>query len=131
MNNFYFNYSASLRIHNSPEIYEELSSIWQPTHMHKKGNINEKNNKKWENSAWILKSPVGEEKSLNEHLEWLWNKIKPHADYLCMLRSKNVHMDIFCGFRTDCDNAGFEIEPRVYEMLTKLNIPIGFSIILT
>ena len=129
-NDVYYSFSASLRVMDAPEIHEEISSKLKSSHEHKKGEVRElKLNKRWENSVWILKSPLPKTDSLTKHLEWIWETIKPHIEYFKSLIDANINIDIFCSYTSDCDNGGFELKPQVYEMLATLKVQIGFSII--
>ncbi|MBN2534379.1 MAG: DUF4279 domain-containing protein [Spirochaetales bacterium] len=130
---YYFNFSVSFRIMNAPEYHEKIKENTKivATHVHKKGDIKSKtNNKRWENDIWILSSPLPKESQIDKHIEWLWQTIEPHIEFFFELKEKNVKMDIFCGYRTNCDNGGFNLDTKSIEILNKFKIPIGFSIII-
>lgn len=40
-------------------------------------------------------------------------------------------MDVFLGYRTNCDTAGIEVPHTSLEMFSELKIPSGISIIVT
>lgn len=128
----YFAYSASLRVMNAPELHNEISKITgiEPSECHCIGDIaNVKSGRKWENDIWIISSPLSKYKDLTEHLRWLQKKIKPHFKYFKMLIKKGVKIDIFCGYSSDCDTAGFCIKPEALEIFVELEIPLEVSVI--
>ncbi len=79
---------------------------------------------------WSYKPPVKEEHPLHEHIDALWAKLKPHTEYLLGLKN-NVTVDVFLGYRSNCDTAGVEIPHTSLEMFKELQIPLGISIIIT
>ena len=52
------------------------------------------------------------------------------ADYLRALK-KTVLVDVFLGYRSNCDHAGIEIPHTSLEMFTELEISFGISIVVT
>ena len=121
-------FSAGFRIMNAPELHDEMSKIIKPTIVHKKGEKRYKNIT-WNNDIWGIKSPLPKEKSLAEHILWIWEQIKPHINYFMDLKKKGVEMDLFCSFTTDSDQDGFTLDARTYEFINKLQLNIEFSII--
>lgn len=89
-----------------------------------------KSGRKWENDIWILKSPLSEEEDLTKHLKWLCKSIEPHFDYFKELIDKGIKIDVFCGYRSDCDHAGFSIKPEALEVFHTLKIPLEVSVII-
>ncbi len=130
----YFNFSAGLRIHDAPDLHQEITEKTGliPTSSHKKGDTKSYNpNQKWTNDIWSIKSQLEEKNNLTEHLTDLWRIIKPHKDYFNELIEKNVKMDIFCGYRSNCDHCGFDIDSGGFDIIRELKIPITFSVIIT
>jgi hypothetical protein len=126
----YYAHSATLRILDAPDLHEEitLKTGMQPSHAHKIGE--EKTpGAAWDNSIWMLESPLGPQAEISEHLEWLWRQVRPHVSYFKGLKTSGVKLDIFCGFRTDTDTGGFSIEPSALAIVTELQIPIEVSVI--
>jgi hypothetical protein len=127
----YVNFSSSLRIYGDlgdpAQIEQELGI--RATHSHRKGDLRiENSNISWDTDAWIFVSPVPEDRPLDEHIGKLWELLRPHKKYLKELKKK-VKIDIFNGYRSNSDSAGFEISPRSLDMFIELGIPFGISII--
>ena len=130
----YFAFSATLRIKNAPHIHKEFERKTGlcPSHVHSKGDIaNAKSGRVWKNDIWMLDSPLPEEDELTKHILWLKDMLEPHMKYILELKKRGVDIDIFCGYRSDCDNAGFNIMPNALKLFIDLDIPVEFSVIIT
>jgi hypothetical protein len=127
-----FCFSASLRVMDAPELHDEIEVVTglKPSHAHLKGDKKPRTSSTWDNDIWILQSPLNEKAELTDHLNWLWNTIKPHSDYFKELLQKGRKVDVFCGYRSDSDNAGFIVQPDALEIFASLNIPFQVSCII-
>jgi len=131
--NPYFRFSASLRVMEAPELHHEIEVVTslKPSQVHCKGDLKYPGKSYvWENDIWMLDSPLDRKLELTDHLNWLWNTIKPHSAYFKSLLENGIHVDVFCGYRSDCDHAGFEVQPDALEIFTKLHIPFGVSCVI-
>ena len=79
---------------------------------------------------WSYSPPVDESEPLHEHIDALWLKLKPHKRYLLALK-KSLTIDVFLGYRSNCDTAGIEVPHTSLEMFSELKIPLGISVIIT
>jgi len=79
---------------------------------------------------WSYTPPVDESAPLHKHIDALWAKLKPHKQYLLELR-KSATIDVFLGYRLNCDSAGVVVPHTSLEMFSDLEIPFGLSIIVT
>src|ERR1700736_360983 len=79
---------------------------------------------------WSYSPPVEKSEPLHRHIDALWLKLKPHKLYLLGLK-KSLNVDVFVGYRSNCDNAGIEVPHTSLEIFTELEIPFGVSIIVT
>jgi Domain of unknown function (DUF4279) len=79
---------------------------------------------------WAYTPPVGEEESLHKHIDALWRTIEPHKKYLLRLK-RSLDLDVFLGYRSNCDMAGVEVPYKSLAMFNELEIPFGMSIIVT
>ncbi len=127
----YFAYSASLRIFGDElpldEITRELGV--QPTRTRRKGDRAKPTSKtSYRDDAWFLSSSLPETEALHRHIDEIWAAIKPRARYLKEL-NKRFKVDVFCGYRSNCDHAGIELPASSFEIFTALDIPFGVSII--
>ena len=82
----------------------------------------------YSDDAWHFTPLLSESVDLAEQIDSLWKALKPSASYLRELK-KSFKVDVFCGYRTNCDHAGISIPSRSLEMFVELEIPFGLSII--
>lgn len=40
-------------------------------------------------------------------------------------------VDVFCGYRSNCDMAGFDVDYKCLELFTALEVPFSVSVIIT
>jgi hypothetical protein len=129
----YFAYSACLRIMGDDLPFEEIENALQlpATHKHRKGELkNERRSEIWrfKEDAWMIHSPLPEEEKLEKHLDWLWENLGSHKEYILSLKNR-YRVDIFAGYRSNCDHAGVEIPIESMQIYYDLQIPFGLSII--
>ena len=127
---FYFAYSASLRIMDMPDKHEEITDILgvKPSICHKADEVN-KYGELWGNDIWTIKSPLPESQSLDEHIEWLSNLVSPHKNYVHGLMAQGADVDIFLGYRSDCEWCGFDLKAKSLALFTELGVDMTVSII--
>jgi hypothetical protein len=127
---YYFNYLATLRIFGEMVDFEKITRTLgiEPTRQLRKGCLRPTTNKISESDAWFFEVPLAETESLQEHIDYLWRILKPHKDFLLELK-KRYTVDVFLGYRSNCDHAGIEVPARSLEMFMELGIPFGLSII--
>jgi len=128
----YFAYSATLRIFGEIPNLEEISATLklQPTDSHRKGEKRNSRAAAYSHDMWSYNPPVDESEPLQRHIDALWLELKPHKLYLLELK-KSVNVDVFLGYRSNCDTAGIEVPHTCLEMFSELEIPFGVSIIVT
>jgi hypothetical protein len=128
----YFAYSATLRISGEIPNLDEISSRLglQPTHSHRKGEKRDPRAAGYRHDMWSYDAPVNKSAALHEHIDALWLALKPHKKYLLTLK-KSLSVDVFLGYRSNCDTAGIEVPHTSLEMFSELEIPLGISIIVT
>lgn len=56
--------------------------------------------------------------------------VQPGADYLRSLKAQGLHIDVFCGYRSNHGGAGFELASDALQIFTALDLPFGISIII-
>ena len=128
----YFSYSATLRIFGDIADMEQISANLgiEPTDSHRKGERRGNRSAPYRHDMWSYSPPVEGSKPLHKHIDALWEVLKPHKQYLLRLK-KSVTVDVFLGYRTNCDTAGIEVPHTSLEMFAELRIPFGVSIIVT
>jgi hypothetical protein len=128
----YFAYMASLRIHGDNLPLEEIGKQLgvDPTYVHHKGEPHGHRSPPWRDDAWHFQPVLPESEPLARHIEALWQVLKPHHEYLRSLK-RRYKVDVFCGYRSNCDHAGIEVPHTCLEMFTTLEVPFGVSVIIT
>jgi len=53
--------------------------------------------------------------------------VAPARDFLLAIKAKHK-VDVFCGYRTNCNHAGFQVKPTL-TIFAVLDIPFGVSVI--
>jgi hypothetical protein len=127
----YFAYRATLRIFGDGLPFDEITRQLrvQPTNTHRKGDRPKPDAQTvYRDDAWHFSSSLPESEPLHRHIDEVWSAIKPHADYLKELK-RQFQVDVFCGYRSNCDHAGLVVPPSSLEMFVALDIPFGVSII--
>lgn len=77
---------------------------------------------------WSYEVQIDEHAAIEAHINELWSKLKPHKEYLLDLK-KTLTVDVFLGYRSNCDHTGIEVPHTSLEMFMELEIPFGLSII--
>ena len=77
---------------------------------------------------WSYTPPISKNEPLQIHIDTLWNTFRQHKDYLLELK-QNLRVDVFLGYRSNCDNAGVEIPHTSLDIFRELQVPFGLSII--
>ena len=126
----YFHFCATLRIYGDGVPFEEISRRLgvEPTHVHRKGEHRGPRSPAYRDDSWCLESALPETEPLERHIEALWQVVRPAVDYLKSLKQRFT-VDVFCGYRSNCDIAGFEVSHNCLELFTALEVPFGVSVI--
>ncbi len=128
----YFCFCATLRIHGDDVPFEEISARLgvQPTHIHRKGERRKPRSPGYRDDAWHFCPSLPEIEPLEHHINALWQVVRPHVEYLRALKQR-FKVDVFCGYRSNCDHAGFEVSHKCLVLFTTLEVPFGVSVIVT
>jgi hypothetical protein len=126
----YLAYSATLRIFGNIQDLDEITHRLgvAPTETHRKGD------RRWgrlpppKHDMWMYHAPVKETEPLHVHIETLWNTFRERKEYLLQLKQE-LTVDVFLGYRSNCDNAGIEVPYQSLEIFRELRVPFGLSII--
>lgn len=127
----YFAFMAALRIHGDDLPLAEIGAQLgvEPTYVHRKGERRRPRSPAYKNDAWHLESGLPETEPLERHIEALWDVVKPRLEYLKSLK-RLYKVDVFCGYRSNCDHAGIEVPHTCLQLFTALEVPFGVSIII-
>jgi hypothetical protein len=127
----YFAYSATLRLIGViPDLDRITHSLGlTPTQALHKGDRVRPRSAPLKHDCWHYQPSVPEAEHLSVHIDTLWADISPHRDFIKSLKP-DVAVDVFLGYRSNCDHAGLEVPYESLEMFTELEIPFGVSIII-
>ena len=127
----HFAYSATLRIFGEIPNLDEITTRLgvHPTNTHRKGDKAGPRSPGYQHDMWSYTAPLDETEPLERHIVAVWSKFKANKEYLLELK-KTVKVDVFLGYRSNCDHAGIEVPHIALEMFTELQIPFGVSIII-
>lgn len=128
----YFAFLASLRIFgNIPDIDEITRTLGiAPTMTRRRGERRGERSPPSKFDMWSFEPALPEDAPLENHIDALWSSLQPHKDYLLDLK-RTLTVDVFLGYRSNCDHAGIEIPHTSLAMFIELQIPFGLSIIVT
>ena len=126
----YFLFSATLRIHGDNIPFEEISQRLgvEPTNLHRKGERRGPRSPAYQDDAWHFEPPLPETEPLERHIEALRQVVRHAVDYLKALKQR-FKVDVICGYRSNCDHAGFDVSSQCLELFTSLEVPFGVSVI--
>src|SRR5262245_53865174 len=126
----YFRFSATLRIHGDDVPFEEITGRLgvEPTDLHRRGECRGPGSPVWRDDAWHFEPALPETEPLERHIEALWQVVGPHIEYLKGLKQR-FKVDVFCGYRSNCDTAGFQVSHKCLELFLALEVPFGVSVI--
>jgi hypothetical protein len=115
----YFAYQATLRIFGDITNMNEISTRLglRPTESHRKGERRHRSSAGYRHDMWSYRAPVEESEPLHKHIDELWRILRPRRQYLLRLK-KSVMVDVFLGYRTNCDTAGIEVPHTSLEMFS-------------
>jgi hypothetical protein len=127
----YFRFSATLRIHGDALLFDEISSQLgvSPSHQHHKGVKRSASAPAWRDDAWHFSPDIPGAEPLERHIQALWEVVAPHVEYLKSLKGR-YKVDVFCGYHSNSDTAGFEVPHTCLELFTALEVPFGISVII-
>jgi hypothetical protein len=127
----YFRFSAALRVHGDDVPFEEISQRLgvRPTHLHRKGERHGPRSPFYRDDAWQYQPSLPETEPLERHIDALWLIVRPELEYIKALKQR-FKVDVFCGYRSNCDHAGFQVSHLCLELFTALEVPFGVSVII-
>jgi len=130
VNDYYFRYSATLRIVGDIRDFEEITAMIgvMPTRIHKKGERRTKRSPPYQHDMWSYTPDVNREKPLSVHLDTLWLELQGKVDVINELK-KCFDVNIFCGYRSDCATAGFIIPHESLTIFQELELPFDVSVV--
>jgi len=80
-------------------------------------------------NGWFLSSePFVKSKDLRRHLDWLYEKLEPHSEYIKLLQAKSgVKMLVHCVWWSKFGGGGPTLWPKQMRNLADLNLECSFD----
>jgi hypothetical protein len=78
--------------------------------------------------VWMYRASTPSERDLHEHIDDLWQVLKPHGDFLRRLKA-HATVEVFLGYSSNIDHAGVKIPPKSLEMFTALELDLLLNIV--
>jgi hypothetical protein len=127
----YFEFSAALRVFGDDLDLEAVSTSLglKPTHTHKKGDPGISPTRPYQQDMWMYTVPIERTRPMGDHILGLWDALRPHMKYLRQLKAA-YRVDIWCGYRSNSDTAGFEVSHDCLGLFSELEVPFGVSVII-
>jgi hypothetical protein len=122
--------TASLRIFSGRITDREIGDVLEvkATHTHAKGDrISPHHTAVRREWAWFLRSPLGKDRSVTEHLKWILDAIEPRSDALKTLFGE-CRIDLFCGLASLHGQGGFTLDPVTLRRLANLSVNLGLDL---
>src|SRR5687768_655575 len=119
----YFCFSATFRLAGEIPDLDEITRRLNltPTHAHRKGEKRRPQSPGYKQDMWAYQAPVEEARPLEEHIHVLWDAIRPNMEYVKSLK-QTLKVDVFCGYRTNCSTAGFEVDHKCLGLFAELEV---------
>ena len=127
----YFAHSASLRIFGEEIDFEMITRRLglEPTHCHRRGERRSPRSDPWPHDMWRYRADLPEERDLYEHIDLLWSQIQHSKEFLLSLK-EHATVDVFLGYRSNCDTAGVDVPASSLELFVELDVPFALSVII-
>jgi Domain of unknown function (DUF4279) len=74
-------------------------------------------------ALWLLESPLPTREAPESHLDWLRQVLAPHYDFIKSLMG-SADVQLYCDIRSETDQCGFDISPKVLSMFVELGVPL-------
>ena len=128
---FLYRFDASLRLAGIGEHHSTITQLTglAPTQAHLKGELRSTRStgRQWQEDMWRLESPLGEDASLDQHLEWLYGAIAPHREYFRGVISQCSRADITLGCLSESPYPFLTVDAESLRLLRELNLAISFN----
>jgi hypothetical protein len=82
----------------------------------------------WNDSAWILTSPLERDRNLAEHIKWLLDAIEPRGEAINALRAECTLIRLFCGFASHDGQGGFTLDADTLGRISKLGLNVDLDL---
>ena len=121
---------ASLRVAGTdldPDYISKSLGV-ESTHFHKRGDLNHLR-EPYPRDLWLVQSPQGQEKPLEEHLLWLGEKLIPNRDSIRKLRSSGCAIDIYCWQSRFTEQGAIVLSVKAMDVFRELDCELQVSVL--
>lgn len=124
----FYSFDASLRIAGVGLHHDAISlkTGILPTRTTRKGE-RRTGGKLWSEDVWLLASPLGEDASLDEHVQWLWDTVAPHQDDFREVIFQSASADIVLGCFSESPYPYFTVKNESLRLLMNLGMGVSFN----
>jgi hypothetical protein len=98
-----------------------------PSHLHRKGE-HDPGNRLYRYDMWSLASPLGDDKDLGVHLNWLANRLLSRSAFILSLKEK-FNVDIYCWKDCNTEQASLVLSASVLRIFTELNLDLEVGLL--
>ncbi|HEX7865897.1 MAG TPA: DUF4279 domain-containing protein [Variovorax sp.] len=126
-----YRFDASLRIAGVGVHHDEIFSRTgiASTRSHRKGEPRGRNAALgcWTEDLWCLESPLGEQATIDQHLEWLQSRVAPHKAYFIELRARAEWADLCLGCLSESPYPFLSASPGALALMKDLDLGLSFN----
>lgn len=112
---------------NFDEITKRLGI--SPTTTHRAGDPSRLKNKPFPCDAWTLASPLALNESLDAHLKWLADRLRPNYAYIKVLKEQ-ADLSIYWSYIIEEEQNDLVVSSEALGIFTALGIPLVVSILI-
>ncbi|MCA9592166.1 MAG: DUF4279 domain-containing protein [Myxococcales bacterium] len=124
-------FSATLRVSGDDLDFAAIQAALghSATSSYRKGHRRGPRSPEARHDMWQLASDLPEDRPLHEHIDRVWSQVR-HATAFLIALKRSAKVDVFLGYSSNIDHAGFEIPHTSLEIFRALEIPLGVSIVI-
>lgn len=126
---YYFHYDASLRIVGCGNQHSSIvaKTGLVPTHSHIKGDKAPRARRAFDEDLWVLTSPLSPDIDIHQHIDWVWERVKPHRTFFSRLLRNATLADLVLGCETNCAWPMIHVDNQRLRIVRDLNLSIAFN----
>lgn len=113
-----------------PELHDEIRTVLgEETYSHCSGDEDlDHPGRIWENSIWIIETPIPDCSEIEDHLRWFNDFLSPHEEEIKNWIQQGVKIDLYFSYASDRNHCGFGLPPNLMEIFSNLGIRFEVSI---
>ena len=124
-----FRYDACIRLGGLGDAHEKIEKVTgiAPTRSLRRGDPVGARGKTRQEDLWLLASPLGETATTDEHLQWLWNQLKPHAEVFRSFIAQAAWADINIGCLSESSFPILSASATSLQLLREFDVGLTFN----